>query len=526
MLTLTHIVDERFTAYNTTIQSLEKADEVIPEDKIQIEFSDKTLVCDIEFLKEMDLFTKLLATGMRETREKRIQFKRCDSSLFQAAVDISLHNRFFYDNFHENSYLKNLDLYEEITAVIDFLGVGKRDRKCEEAILKLLQRQLRSMKLETAQAILHAYQKQPKTQEKSSTVQEVPFLVRAAHDIYIKSIYFEDEQAAKEHFEAMYELEKERITTEMLLQAQEDVLAQNNAPQPRIMVEAHIKSMQTYLNELNKQWKEFSAFDAPDQMTIQMHRNALRWEFSDNVTVRSKVLESKAVVEQYKSHLLQVLKKSDADISRKDLLEYLVGPKEFLLARYGLNFGESKDEKSPFTRPSLSINFRYNLYNKGPWDLEEEIRTDLTPYVSLPERFIKQKEITMKLSDEQIAMRKDLLHIFKTWNDQTPSIQDKAINKVLSFNGWNCYQISSEHILFKQNTFREEEIQGLLGLNGKLIETRLDLQTFHLIIDPKDGTTGHDFVTTKRFLESPVAPPPPSIQNNHYRCGEEAGMRK
>lgn len=510
MFHLQEIIENR-QVHSTTVKEGQKGAEVaVPAGKFHIKFPDgKVLQYNIDILKQMIFFDEALSSDTEAKLERRVTFNRCNSNLFQAAVETSLNNKVFCEVLTEDTYCEHLDLYEQIQNIIEFLNFKNRDKKREEKNYEYLNRQFHSMTLKTARVVASAFEKQ-QIGETGVKGKKVPRLVQAAQEICVKAIYFDNEQIAESHFEMVSELEREQMVTESLLHTQKNDLNVNRKLTTHRMREAYIKSKETYLADLNDKREVLATVSQP--MNMLKHYNVSLREFDDIEAVRKEALKSKRVYESYRHHLLQTLESSGADMNRTDLLDYLVGPKGFLLDQYGIVSSPTAgtgNVEYPFQQQNVCR--EYHLQNKGPWDLEEEIRTNLAKYTKyLPERLIKQREVTMQFSDAQMQMQKEMVPTFVHWDSQQPFLRAKHLGIICAFNGWQGYGISAKNFWFDQSSCNDEQIKGVLTWKGHHA-IKLDLRTFHLIIE-KEGVPNPDTVSTKKDLDDLKAggcPAPP-----------------
>ncbi len=77
----------------------------------------------------------------------------------------------------------------------------------------------------------------------------------------------------------------------------------------------------------------------------------------------------------YREEAMEALRTTKADTSRKDLLDYLIGPKAYLLIDYGISL-DATSKKFPFTYAGKP--FTFNLNNSSASALESELRTELS----------------------------------------------------------------------------------------------------------------------------------------------------
>lgn len=236
----------------------------------------------------------------------------------------------------------------------------------------------------------------------------------------------------------------------------------------------------------------------------------------------------------YRRCILSTLEKNEADLERKDLLDHLIGPKNYLFAYYGIvPFDKPQKSSFPFTFRPLSMNtlnhqefistnpkgptLGYRLSNLGPKALEQEIRSDLAKGANqvnfeniYPKPFIEVEEISYPISEELKSLKAVLLPQIKAWQSLKSEEQDAVIVQILKFNDWDIYQINPKQIqLDFQNLSRVhiliEDVKGTLTLpNSKKMDISLNLWNFGLILQIPFHINP-DHYSSKKYLNEKYA---------------------
>ena len=132
----------------------------------------------------------------------------------------------------------------------------------------------------------------------------------------------------------------------------------------------------------------------PDGQDFKKHQTfiwsqhyASQHTHSPHLKIQQLALKAKKILKNYKEDISLLLKKNGANMQRIDLLEHLIGPKNYLFAYYGMvqsyRFSwihvpvlmqtyETRQKAHQFIG-----SFNYTLENLSPKALEQEIRTDI-----------------------------------------------------------------------------------------------------------------------------------------------------
>lgn len=114
-------------------------------------------------------------------------------------------------------------------------------------------------------------------------------------------------------------------------------------------------------------------------LSLYQQRRAIQHLEHEFDFVKIYAEKSMAILEKYKIQVMEALKTSGADLSRQDLIEHLIGPKNFFLEYYGCIIHSSQEEglEGLFECSENECKFNLKLNNPTAKDLEEEIRNTI-----------------------------------------------------------------------------------------------------------------------------------------------------
>jgi len=245
---------------------------------------------------------------------------------------------------------------------------------------------------------------------------------------------------------------------------------------------------------------------------------------SENPKIKMTALKAKKILKAYSEAIISTLKKGESHVYRKDLLEHIIGPKNFLFSHYGIVPLDSPSKPGyPFCFIPGAMNtceyqqkmhvildavFSYQLENLGPKALEEEIRSDLvnitrgTLWFSIGELpvVIEDEEVTYPITSELQSLRDQLLQKLAVWETLKQTDKELAIQLILQFNGWDKYKIQPENIKLEMPTKEGgsraaaafQKIKGTLTFPGsKIYSIYFNTYDFLLIIEDNSRTRIH-----------------------------------
>jgi hypothetical protein len=221
---------------------------------------------------------------------------------------------------------------------------------------------------------------------------------------------------------------------------------------------------------------------------------------------KEDIQKAQARLDEYTSTMIEVFTQGKADLSRQDLLEHCIGPKNYLFLYYDYEFHrehtngyilwdleekkdraktqEEKDyiQKQIDTLPkyyySLTnsrvpwkstggsvgvmypVTFAYALDNEGPHDLEDEIRSDLSDqHLSLDNypRLITEYEITRPIDENILSLGKEVIPIIDSWSSSTDDQKDLV---------WTMLQKHNQLSVMKELTITFDDQQDATVKKG------------------------------------------------------------
>ncbi len=372
---------------------------------ITISFKDGSLDILLEEAdaKKVELIAMSLFHGMQEQTKRTFLCSQCSATYFKYALAIVGEGKNFEDVL-SRKHQKNVNTYEKLAATITYLYPSQ----IKEMNRKLLE-----------------YFSLLSLQEAASFIEEgqntLPFRYEIAQKMVLQALYFADPAQAVTYFDQVKDCQKAYLKAQI----------ENNV----VKMKSLKKRIYAYGQELKALKKSPEGF-----------ANASRSTYGLNPFILQKSLQAGELLEVYCQKIKKALAKNGADMTRQDLLEHIIGPANYLLSYYGIVPNEKESfipqgaepisirqigncqfpeyavidwkykEDTKFCHSPLVMNtcqyrknplvpaaidqLDYLLNNSSPYDLEEQIRTDLTKHskhhfsLKLPERLIKDKPLS------------------------------------------------------------------------------------------------------------------------------------
>lgn len=312
-----------------------------------------------------------------------------------------------------------------------------------------------------------------KTLDKPET--EVPLALAFAHKKVQQALYFSSDAEVTELLEKMHEKMNEIVDLRGKIALETEETKRQDLQKSKAKAKAELFEYEAALT---------SRKQSPEGKSC-VSRHCTDPYFQAKTSKVHKLFTS------YTQTIINLLERSGADMSRTDLLEYLVGPKGFLFARYGLT-PEDQNSNSLCFVPGLigqcaserqnhmdsKTHFYYSLGNLGPKDLEEEIRRDLQVAIErastyhelfvikeLPPAIITHSEITRVLTPQQEHLRSLLLPVASEWPEIEEDKKRTIFQALLEINHWEQYGITTDHLF--ASGIKKSERDGIVNLLKK-----------------------------------------------------------
>lgn len=518
---------------------------------------DKDLLCKLTFFRQ--IFND--KAGMAETHSRVVQCQSFGVEVLELAIGLVVDGMNLEDLLDEDS-LANPCLYEDLEEMLTYFAADE----APEILKDIRQNQLPCMTFDTAEKVLQKWatiklereeeaanikmaraaavkmdfdapqinpvpslsvpvpaaaaaaaaaaacvSSEPPAASSSSpkrkTVEEVqePCCVTAARKMMIASIYFKNREEAQTCFQVIKDYQQEINAIRKTIATLEAALvsASQSPTQRQITVSTIDSWKQRMSGHLAMQQKEQMKTDVTKAF-IQNHHYASQHLQNPDPEIRALAAQSLEIVANYRKEILTALEGCGAKMARTDLLSHLVGPDAFLLEHYGLKPAGDKKEY-PFVITGLTLEAGYRLENPSAWDLEEEIRTDIQPYLrrgeQLPPRIVNEKIVTLPMSADLENLRCNVLPRFNMWSSLSPDVQAEIKMKIIQFNKWDQYGVLPEHIEFAP-TSNDMDNSRILGDLRKGYRRTIVLNTVTFALIVNTNTTNPDSVSTAIYLKS------------------------
>lgn len=338
-----------------------------------------------------------------------------------------------------------------------------------------------------------------------------PLAVQEAKLVEVKAAaFFPNENDAVIYFTQAQIVANELYACELLLTYLEmDLPLAKEAHVP--VLKLRIAGLKKQIEYCNSKMESGERIFNPKNMSLMTKQRLQVHLNSDNEFLRKVASEAKLGIEQYRESILGAQRRSGADMSRTDLLEYLIGPKGYLLDHYRLVPRESGMNTFPYI--GYGQRFGYRLENDGPYDLESEIRNDVSRFTSqLPERLIQTREITKLIPKECEELAQTVLPFLEKFSPDSPETKWTAplhrdiISKLYMYNGWDKLNVSPDNMRVTsvhkdENGIYHVKGQVFLGSSERLIAYPFSFRSNdYILLINDENVTGTDKVITANFI--------------------------
>lgn len=419
--------------------------------EFRISFADNTVAYySKESLLKLDFFSTAETSNMQESKDRIFKFEEMNKGTFDATIAFILEKKSLFETLSDEAFL-DLNLFDHLKNALTFLHP-----KGFKPLLEQMEEQLRFMPLAVAEEVYAQAMREVKDSGKEESL-----LVKVAKQIVYNSKLFVTRDEAEAHFANVNAFEEERRVVSEMLAPLPVALQDCRQEAHRILLLSQIKKLQDTARQCRDN------LDNLEKITKHPSPSALlnlsRHILNPDPELANQAAAAMNRVQQYISEVRSALEGSRADMTRHDLLSYIIGPDALLFNYYGLYVTTTKPT-FPFRHSSCTgTSFGYTLDNDSSYALEEEIRTDLLRVgVSLPPRLITKSEETKPILPEVQALLDIILP--KLHNLSTISDEELVIlkQKLIDFNGWGVYEITHSDISFLSATGHLPIITGTL----------------------------------------------------------------
>lgn len=401
----------------------------------------------LEQVKRLSHFSKFYSTvpspqeGAMNGRELDLSLCSFTSDLFSRVLDVVLKNGLVKSSFAKKG--EDHQLYECFSELL----VNFHNPESAWRILNdIKDNELPFMTLDEAKEIVNQYS--PETLNNQSL--NLPSIVNYAKGVILRSKFFASEQEAKEHFESINLYQRQIQINKKKIELLEQVQATTRDKTKALAIWKQMTILKNVNAENQKQLDKIRELSDPNKTTMMMRFNLSK--HVNDPLFGPVAVATKKHVDDYIETVSAALINGGADFLRRDLLDYLIGPKAFLFDTYGMIVRAGGEEAYQFSHPILdqyASPWVYYLENEGPMALENEIREDLTNKgidISHIDPVIKSRQTTQQVDHQREEFKSTLYQAFGRWMSTTDEEVNRVKERILSFNGLDRLGISPAHI--------------------------------------------------------------------------------
>lgn len=249
----------------------------------------------------------------------------------------------------------------------------------------------------------------------------------------------------------------------------------------------------------------------PNTMSMMGRQNFLRLLESEDPAKQAIAVKAQEELTAYKNTIIKILERNNSDMSRDDLLSFLIGPDAFLLDEYSVcylqRFSNSDEWCILWTHSTLndqsiySTKVGYSLQDTGPYALEDDIRNDwlnsIPPDLSstdIPNRIVKEKKITKKISDNVKDFQSKSIPILQNWNNCSDEELMIVKNGILSFNDLDDLLIHSNLRITAPSNSNFQTIKGFINCESYSRPCEINIDDFLLKIDNYESNSSRSII--------------------------------
>lgn len=463
------------------LAGLEQVEGVRHHDRFCVKFADGTHnVYDHESLAQLHFFATIQKTPFAEGKDGEIVLPAIDRKVFEMVYAFQVEKRSIYQLLTSDLMQKNPLLVEEFIAALNFLhplevnsqGTDAMARRSDELLWQLAP----TLDYDAAVIILKEYGTQDATQP-------LPFVVERANQIMVQAAFFKTADEARLHFKAVTHAKMQKELAHEHYMSMQATFLHCGAASGMQHIGPILAEQQQRITKFEKVMQELSNRVDIDKLTVvQAHILALKAE-DPNPTIAKFAKMAQKQLEEYRRKVTAAMRANGADVTRHDLLEHFIGPKNYLLEHYGLFVPEVPNTPNfPFAlrkRPHDTA-FDYTLRHNSIYDLEEELRSDVLHYYPLPPRVIEKRECTKPQSEEVIKVRAKIMPLLQTWATRSVAERREVKRELLKQIKFeqihpNDMRIRSGNI----NLAAERILLEFRWYNGALSLNLWDLKTYY-----------------------------------------------
>jgi hypothetical protein len=499
MFRIKNAVSTHVQQRNSVSESLPQQAPFIKEDEVVLNFSGgESAIVNRDQLAEH--FTGLIIPP----DAKELNLTRLSRKWFNALKAVVVEKRQLHEILTDVDY-RDPFLYENLVDCVHMLNMKGGD----ELLKTIRNTQLDFLNLKQAVAIMTGFAEAQRAQV--SRLQQIPrpYAVIQADLMLCRSrLFFNSDKEADELFQSRQICNKELRLCEFLLMDLKEALKNPKNEMHKIFLHLQIKNLSRQIQFCQKTLENFQKKLSVQGMSCALLQRMQNYSHDESEFVRETVQLAKKELDVYRETMLKALDKNGANMKRHDLIEWIVGPKGFLLDYYGLKYDPDERPEYPFT--NRHSNFGYRLDREGPYDLETEIRSDLSIYQradNLPPRLIKIDEKTKEITPEVKAILDKIMPFLKKF--PTPETQvgtdahQEVVTMLWTFNGWDKMGVDPKKITLDEIDRKHDPfvIKGFVTVRNETRPFHCFADDLIMICKRHDNHSTADRVSTREWIE-------------------------
>lgn len=337
---------------------------------------------------------------------------------FNAASKELYQDPYLFEHIRENFYFVNsvsdestLDLYSHV------------------------QKSLNYMNLEEAKQILASFSKPIGAYSPEDNSDEMPVAVKIALKIYLRSKFFDKETDASAHFEQLKQSHMEHTAT---LKEYHELIARNKEQAVDESTKVYGKNLMMRMLGIAKLKTELE--NKTPQTILTLKQKLHLSQFVEDSFLAKTAQECRAAIEANRELIEATFKQNlgaEWMEKRRDLMEYIIGPKDFFFEKYGIMVTKLNSGHYNLHHQNVEPcdEYTYTLDNLGPKELEEEIRKDVSRYVDVAKIPMSvTQRIRTKPDSTEIRILDEILPILKNWMYAQDEEVKEVKRKLIAFN--------------------------------------------------------------------------------------------
>lgn len=484
--------------------------------KVVVEFAEgeKAVYEIYQLCLRFDFFRKLFSHDCLETNTQVVKLQNFEKSLFEVILELVVGKRNILDLISDESF-DNPDLYEDLEGIILYL-MPRVNEKIESTLLsRIKEEQLPFMKLELAQRICLAYERQMfRNYHTNMGLSSPPIAVKIAQKRILQTACITNKKAETFFRDLKYLFSKRRQLEKEVTRLNSLLLEVSNIDPTLQSVHYQYLDINIEINKVRKRLSiclnQITGINSQitPQVTMMERSNLVEYVRNPNNRADSGMRLRAAIAErelkEYRITILDALTKSGADMEREDLLEYLVGPKAYLLDAYGIEYSPGRFNSDQYCFRGKDVlmqmsGFGYALDDDGPYSLENRILKNAFLWNFMEnkphcDRIVKNNTFTVPVSKrpEVVALRAKIMPILDVWPVATDEERTMVKQLLIDFNGWSHLEITPEDIVIT-----EKQTNRLFGyIRHKFQTFHVNFGNFYLIIKGNERWKSEEVVKT------------------------------